>query len=520
MGTLREDLACRAEEVRETHISWVFLHDTRVLKVKKPVDFGFLDFRTLTARRLACEAEVTLNRRLAPDVYLGIRAVVRDADGNHRIGPAAEGEVVDWAVEMVRLPDAHRADVLLERGALDSVAIDRLAQALARFHQRCVTDEHIRSFGSAAQIRENVEENFAQTCQTMLDHLSSREAASIERAQLDYLALHEAQLVERIDHGRIREGHGDLRLEHVYLDGDALQILDCIEFNERFRHADVAADLAFLSMDLAWHGRVDLAERLLATYARASGDFGLYAVVDFYEGYRAFVRGKIASLIADDRHATPRARERAHTQARRYFLLALATSRPPLLPPLVISVGGLIASGKSSVADDLGLALGAPVISSDHTRKRLHSVPPEHSLADTPGAYGTDANLRVQEEMLRNAQSVLASRRPVIFDATHRTRESREAARALAREHGVPYLFIECRAPLATLRSRLEERVRHGGSESDAGPELLERFVSLWEAPTELPEDEHLVLDTTLPLADNRALLRAHINGHPGGLTG
>ena len=525
MGTLRDDLAAVAIELRETHISWVFLHEARVFKVKKPVDFGFLDFSTREARQRACSAEVQLNRRLAPEVYRGVRDVVRDERGNHRIVGMFESkrpdeELVDHAVEMERLPDEERADVLLERGVLDFGAIDRVALTLARFHQRCPTDQHIREFGRVRQIRENVEENFAQTRDTVFEHLTADEVEQILEAQRDFLAEEEELLDERAARGRVREGHGDLRLEHVYLGRDEIRVLDCIEFNERFRHADVAADLAFLSMDLAWHGRVDLAERLLATYARESNDFELYRVIDFYEAYRAYVRGKIASLVAADPHASALARERAHQQARRYYLLALAAQRPPLAAPIVISVGGLIASGKSTVADDLGRALGAPVVSSDRTRKHLYGVDALQSLGEVPGAYSTDANERVQGAMVAAAEAVLESGRPVILDATHRSASARHAARALAARQDVPFLFLECQVPLEVLRARLERRRAEGRSESDAGPELLERFVSLWEPPSELPAGERLVLDTSRPLAAHREILRAAIPGHPAGLLG
>ncbi len=284
----------RSVEVRETHISCVFLGDEQVFKIKKPVDLGFLDFRTIEARKRACDAEVTLNRRLAPDVYLGVVPVVRGRDGTFAFG--GEGALVDWAVHMRRMPDTLRADVRLSEGRLDAASLDALARRLADFHREAPSSDEIGEYGLPAAIRTNVTENFAQARASIGEHLTPREAAEIEASQLEFLRRNEGLFEARVAAGRVRDGHGDLRLEHVYvgLDG-ALTVLDCIEFNERFRFADVCADVAFLAMDLAWHGRADLAERFLASYARASGDYDLYALVDFYESYRAYVRGKVST---------------------------------------------------------------------------------------------------------------------------------------------------------------------------------------------------------------------------------
>ncbi|MEE8525964.1 MAG: hypothetical protein V3T72_18665 [Thermoanaerobaculia bacterium] len=259
-------------ELVETHISWVFLGDGEVWKVKKPVDFGFLDFSTSEKRRRACEAEIDLNRRLAPDVYLGVAAVTRDSQGRHRIG--GSGEPVDWAVHMKRLPDADRADVRLGAERLDAAQIEQIAAYLAAFHARSRCDRETARYGTVEAIGRNVRENFEQTRDVICAHLSAAEAAEIEAWQNRFLADNASLFAARVAAGRVRDGHGDLRLEHVYLDQeDRPTVVDCVEFNERFRYADVCADVAFLAMDLAWHQRVDLAERLLAAYAREANDF-------------------------------------------------------------------------------------------------------------------------------------------------------------------------------------------------------------------------------------------------------
>lgn len=513
VAALVRDLADQSEELRETHISWVFLRGDSAYKVKKPVSLGFLDFTTIERRREACEAEARLNARLAPDVYRGVCAVVRDEAGRHRIG--GEGRVVDWAVHMRRLRDEDRADVLLGRDALAVADIDRVAARIAAFHERARCDGETARFGTPEAIAINVRENFDQTRERIGEVLELREAHEVEHWQACFLEAKEDLLRERIRAGRVRDGHGDLRLEHVYLEGarrEHLVIVDCIEFNERFRFADVCADLAFLSMDLAWHDRVDLAERLLATYARETSDFDLYALIDFYESYRAYVRGKVAMILAADEGAPLELRERARDEARRYFRLALASEKKPLLPPIVIAVGGVLASGKSTLADRLGARMGAPTINSDRIRKHMLGARPTEKLYEGSwsGAYDPRFTEAVYREVERAAKVVVCSGRPVILDATFRSASMRRDARELARTLDVPFLFIECRADLDVCRERLRQRAREE-SVSDGRLEIFDDFVAHWEPVTELAAQEHLVVRTDGPIEDALSALGERI---------
>lgn len=505
MASLLTDLA-GIGELRETHISWVFLGPQRVLKIKKPVALGFLDFRSLDARKAACEAELEFNRRLAPDVYLRLVPIRRAADGVHR--PDGEGELVDWGVEMLRLPDADAADQRLREGRLTQAQVIALGVRLAQFHAQARTDEYTARFGSVDGIEHNVRENLQQTRDSAPQHLSAEQVREIERFQLGFIADHRALLERRAAQGHVRDGHGDLRLEHVYIaDDGVLQIIDCIEFNERFRFADVCADLAFLSMDLAWHERTDLAELLLATYARASNDFELYRLVDFYESYRAFVRAKVESIVVRDENQTAAARARAGVQARKHYLLALACGREPLQSPFVVAVGGIVASGKSTLADQISHVAAVPVVDADRTRKYLARSEPTQPLAGGAftaftGAYSKEATVAVYAEVLARADAVLTSGRPVVIDASFRERAWREAARDLARRHGVGFLFVECRPPLEVCRQRLEAR-ENKATISDARADLLDTFVANYEAVTEVVPAEHLVIDTTDALETN-----------------
>jgi aminoglycoside phosphotransferase family enzyme/predicted kinase len=519
VSLLKDDLHGPGIEVLETHASWVFLAADTVWKIKKPVDFGFLDFTTLEKRHAACEAEVRLNARLAPHVYQGVVPVTRDAAGRHRIG--GDGEVVDWAVKMVRLPDAQRADLMLRVGLLGAGEVEELAEHIARFHARTPTSEEIARFGRPEALLANVRENFAQTRDTIRSILGDREATEIEAKQIGFLEEHRDLLDARLRAGRIRDGHGDLRLEHVYLPpGSAPTIIDCIEFNQRFRYADVCADIAFLSMDLERLGRVDLAERLLAAYARASDDYDLYPLVNFYRGYRAYVRGKVASMLSADGGADFLTRERARKDARRSYLLALVEGREALLKPVVVAVGGIIASGKSTIAERVATMMGAPIVDADRTRKAMLGVQPTTRIDDAvwSGAYAPDFTERVYTELLRRAGCVLSSGRPVVLDATFRSRAEREAARALGRDRGVPFYFVECRVDREECRRRLHHR---GGepSVSDGRLEIFDAFVARWEPVDELPAAEHLVVDTSRPIESNAERLRDELPTWPPGLT-
>jgi hypothetical protein len=512
-------LAIGAVELVETHVSRVFLRGAEVIKVKKPVSLGFLDFRTLEQRKAACEAEVRLNARLAPHVYRGVVPIRLGGDGRARLG--GDGPIVDWAVHMARLPDERRADVLLARGELSADMIDAVARRIAAFHAAIPSDDHATRFGAPEVIRGNVEENFAQTRGSIRRYLDASEAEEIVRWQTSFVRDHEDLLLERMKKGRVRDGHGDLRLEHVYFEeGRAPTILDCIEFNERFRFADVCADVAFLSMDLAGHGRVDLAEQLLARYARASNDYDLYALVDFYESYRAFVRGKIASVTAADEGVPAAARARAEDDARRYFLLALSADRRSLLAPAVVAVGGILASGKSTVAERIAAETSAPVVDADRTRKGMLGVAHEQPVHTGAwrGAYDPRFTEDVYAEVLRRAGVVLASGRPVVIDASFRSRATRAAARALAVEHGVPFRFVECRASPDVCRARLARREREPGV-SDGRLAIFDAFVSKFEPVTEIDAQEHVVLDTTRPWEESAARLHERLDTWPPGLT-
>jgi aminoglycoside phosphotransferase family enzyme/predicted kinase len=455
--------------LRTTHASWVFLTDADAWKVKRPVDLGFLDFRTVEARRRACEDEVRLNRRLAPGIYLGVEPVRSTEDGLSFQGP---GPVVDWAVHMRRLPDSASAAAMLGRGLLGAEALSALAKRLATFLDQARSTPEL---GAPQVLRGNVDENFAQAEPFVGDLVDRATFEDVRAFQLGALATRADRFVARVREGRIRDGHGDLRLEHVYFlpEPDGIVAIDCIEFNDRFRCGDAAGEAAFLAMELEAARRPDLAAGFLARFAEESDDFGLYGVVDFYLSYRAWVRGKVAAFLASDANGEPASRARKRDEAARLFALARALSGAPIDAPFVVAVGGIVGSGKSTLATALGQELAAPVVSSDRTRKALAG------LAATERGdrhlYTPEAIDRTYGEVIDRARRVLESGRGVILDATFLERRRRAAAAELARRAGARFAFLEaCCADRAVLRARLAGR-RGQPSASDAtDAELVE----------------------------------------------
>jgi aminoglycoside phosphotransferase family enzyme/predicted kinase len=486
----------RAIELIETHISWVLL-GPEVYKIKKPVRLPFVDFTSYEVRERACRTEVRINRRLAPHTYTGVVPIRKRPDG--RFTFECGGNVVEWAVAMKRLDESRRADVLVQNGELGPAHIDALADALARFHGSADRGDEISACGAADVVEKNVSDNFVDLHASAEGIVSPDVLAEIERWQREFLEERRALFASRIERGAICDGHGDLRLEHVFF-GDtpeAFEIIDGVEFSDRFRYADVCADIAFLAMDLSRFGRVDLAERLVARYARERADYDLYRLLDFYESYRACVRAKIAAAMASAPSSTEALAESARADARRYLLLADSVRRRSLLAPVLVVVAGSIATGKSTLAERLGEELSAAVISADRTRKdMLGLAPTTHANAGAwTGAYDPAFSQRVYREVLERADAVLASGRPVILDASFRTRAARDEARELARAHGVPLRVFECVVPIDVARRRLAQR-DPTKSVSDATPAILDSFAENFEPIHELDAAEHAVIDT------------------------
>ena len=305
-------------ELSQTHISWVFLTDRFAYKVKRPVDFGFLNFTTLRRRHFYLNQELLLNRRLCPEIYLEVLPIAAQRDGV-RVG--GRGHPVEYALKMVRLPQERMMDEVADRGELKGEHLDRIIARLVPFYEEAETGLWIDKYGEPAVIAFNHRENFSRTQALVGEMLSGELYAGIQAFSLGFLKERRRLLLRRIQEGRIRDCHGDLHMKNICL-ADGVYIYDCIEFNPRFRYGDVAADIDFLAMDLDFHGLKELSRYFVERFAQAAGDPELLEVLDFYKCYRAYVRGKINAFVAQDPEQSAPARERAREQARAYFALA------------------------------------------------------------------------------------------------------------------------------------------------------------------------------------------------------
>jgi aminoglycoside phosphotransferase family enzyme/predicted kinase len=523
--------------VIQTHASAVVLTPERVYKLKKPKNFGFFDFSTPALRRHFCIQEVRINSRLAPEVYLGIAPVLAFSDGRFCFGPVfslddvplpgsplAGGSVVDYAVVMVRLPDEAMLASRLREGVASSSLLAAIARYIAAFHTHTLTNEHIASFGSLDVIRGNWEENFEQMKPYLGRTLDTFTYDRIVEYVHRFLEERAALFVSRVQDGRIRDCHGDLRLQHVYiLDEQAasthpfshLAILDGIEFNERFRYSDVASEVAFLAMELDAAGRPDLARTFIHTYVTETGDQALLELLPFYSCYRACVRGKVLSFQLDEPEVPETQQEVARQEAGSLFALAEHYASGPTRPT-VIMIGGLMGTGKSTLALALKRELGWELFSSDAVRKHLAQLDPAQPQAEAfgQGWYSSGWTSRTYHALRALASTALARGRSVLLDASYMRRADRQALAQAAAAYGAPVLFVECICAREDALSRLAQRWRmrvdarqlppeEASAASDGRPDLYDAQCAGWESfvAQEEPYIRRAVVTTMLPLA-------------------
>ncbi len=485
----------------QTHVSWVFIAGDRVYKVKKPVNFGFLDFSTLRKRAQACRREITLNRRLAPGLYLGTVPVyakgtdLKSVPGRGGFSLTPPGQIVDYAVVMRLLPQARLLTSLLARGAADAADLRRVARRIAAFHARAAPAAP--RWRRVAVLAENLRENFRETLPFLERTVSGGDYLLVWDYNHDFLERRRALLEKRTREGRIRDGHGDLHAEHVSIERSRVRIYDCIEFSDRLRQCDVAADIAFLYMDLLHHRRPDLATALMDEYLRRTGDWEVRLLVPFYACYRAVVREKVESFRLADPGIPAAHKRTAARRARSYFRLARELARRDARPRLII-VGGLPGSGKSTIAHALAGRIGADCIASDLLRKGLAGADPgeRRPAAVGAGIYAAGMTDLTYRELFVQAERQLRAGHSVVLDATFGRAADRRRAAGLARAVGGVLVAVECGCPVKVARERLKSRSLPGyAGPSDAGWEVyrsMRRTFDPW------PEAERV--DTTRPI--------------------
>lgn len=467
----------RGFRVLETHISWVILTGDLAYKIKKPVDFGFLDFTRLADRRHFCEEELRLNRRLSGDLYQRVVAI-----GGMPDAPVLDGggEPIEYAVQMREFPQSQLLDALQARGALPVAVLEALARRIARFHAEtpAAADGHPQR--QPAALRAPMIQNFRMIRPWLTDADDLRQLDRLEQQLAERYARLEPVLAQRIRDDRVRECHGDLHLGNIALiDGEAVPF-DGIEFNDAFRLIDVASDIAFLVMDLESRGLTGAARRVLNAWLEESGDYGALAVMDFYRAYRALVRAKV-NLLRLGQEPDEARRGPILAEYRRYAALAEHVGQRS--SPFVAITCGVSAVGKSRVALTVVEACGAVRVRSDVERKRMLGGQPL-ALGDQTdvGIYGAAATVATYDRLLTLAGDILSAGYPVVLDATFLQRSRRAEAAALAAGRALPFRILHCTANEAVIRERLAQRRAAGQDPSDATEAVVRRQLSSGEA--------------------------------------
>ncbi|HVB41949.1 MAG TPA: AAA family ATPase [Streptosporangiaceae bacterium] len=459
-------------DLAQTHTALVFFVGDRAYKLKKPVKTGFLDFSTRQARAAACERETELNRRFAPDVYLGV-AEVRD--------PA--GEVCDHLVVMRRMPAGRRLGTLVRAGQPVEKPLRQVARMLAAAHAAAPRSAEISEQGSSQELGRRWQENVEQIRPLRGELITDADIDEVARLAGRYLAGRAPLFDARIRAGRIVDGHGDLLTGDIFCLDDGPRVLDCLEFDDRLRWVDGLDDAAFLAMDLERIGAPGLAERFIAWYAEYSADPAPASLVHHYVAYRAFVRAKVGCLRASqggDPQAGP--------EVRQLTAMTLAHLRAGAVR--LVLVGGLPGTGKSSLAGAVADRLGYVVLSSDRIRKELAGLDP---LAPAPAPYGegiysAEWTERTYAELLRRAEALLAAGESVILDATWTSAVQRAAAAEVAGRGAAELVQVRCAVPAGVAAARMSRRT---GSASDA-----DSAIAAAMAAGEEPWPEAVTIDT------------------------
>jgi uncharacterized protein len=454
----------------QTHISHLFLTGRQVYKIKKPLDLGFLDFTTLARRRHFCRQEVLLNRRLTEDLYLGVVAITSSGE-KFRIN--GRGRVREYAVLMREMPQERMMDHLLADGRVTKKEIRALVRRLVPFYQQARTGKGIDPFGRIEIIVKNTEENFLQTRPYLGSLITLKAADRLHFRCRAFLKRNPDLFQKRIREGRIRDCHGDLHSGNICLE-EKVQIYDCIEFNHRFRYADIASDLAFLAMDLDYYGCPDLSTLLIREYTRLSGDRDLPRVLHFYKAYRAHVRAKVHAFAAGDLELPAADRKSHRRAAKNYFRLAVRYGDQLPIPQLVV-VFGLMGTGKTTLARALAEKTGWAVFSSDEVRKKLRGLSPTTKKWEPfgQGIYSEEMSRRTYDRMREAAWKRLQRGKSVILDGSYKRQGERLALMDLAETAGAEIRFIECRVPVTVIQQRLEQRNREKNVVSDGRWEIF-----------------------------------------------
>ncbi|MBW4580591.1 MAG: AAA family ATPase [Tildeniella nuda ZEHNDER 1965/U140] len=473
----------------QTHISYVLLTGDYAYKVKKPMNFGFLDFSTLEKRHHFCDEELRLNQRGAAELYLSVLPIIQTGE---RFQLDGTGDAIEYTVKMQQFPQSSLFTELFDRGELTASLLEQLAQVLADFHARGATSDYIRSFGTVENIRAAIDENYEQTIQ-YVGGPQTQQQFDETRQYTDRLFTEQQALFDsRVKHNWIRECHGDVHLRNIAFWHDKILLFDCIEFNEPFRFVDVMFDIAYIIMDLDARDRRDLSNLFLNAYLEQTGDWEGLQVLPLYLSRQSYVRAKVTSFLLSDPSVPEATKQEASATAARYYRLAWEYTQPQ--QGRLILMAGLSGSGKSTVARQLAQQLGGIQLRSDAVRKHLAGIPLDsHGNNDL---YTPEMTQKTYDRLLHLGITLATQGYTVILDAKYDRQALREAAIAQAQAHHLPLQILHCMAPLPVLQERLHQR---RDDISDATADLLSQ--QHMDAFGEAEQAYVTALDTTQDLA-------------------
>lgn len=457
----------------QTHISYVLLTGEYSYKVKKPVNFGFLDFSTLGQRRHFCQEELRLNRRLSPRLYLAVVPITGDAAQYQlALDPQSPDEVVEYAVQMRQFEQEQLFSHLFEQGALTLEQMQTLGKLVASFHTTAATNAEIQAFGDVQAVRAVAEDNYQTSLPYVGRAQTQTQLTQTQAFTEDFFKAHRDWFAQRQAEGKIRECHGDLHLNNVCRYQDQIQVFDCIEFNQEFRRTDVMYDAAFMVMDLEFQGRPDLANAFLNAYLEQTGDYWGAALLPLYLSMRAYIRAKVGSLMLDDPGIPETQKQQAQERAAAYYHLAWEYTQRS--PGKIFLMSGLSGSGKTTVARQIAQKINAVHIRSDAVRKQLAGIPLDQR-GDQDGAYGSgiyspEMTQKTYDRLLELGIFLAQQGLPVIMDAKYDRQDLRQDAIAQAQANQVPIQILHCTAPMDVLQARLQARQ---GDIADATADLL-----------------------------------------------
>jgi len=490
-------------ELVQTHISWVFLAGPFVYKIKKPVDFGFLDFTTLEKRHFYCLEELRLNKRLCPEIYLKVEPIVQ-LDNGFRLGNK-DGHVVEWCLVMKRMPEQGMMGKLIEKDEIYEKDIENILSKLVTFYKEAATGPGVDEYGKLDVIIQNTEENFDQTVDFINKLIPENLYNSIVKYTRNFIKENKELFNKRIEQGFIREGHGDLYSANICFDREKndVYIFDCIEFNKRFRCGDVASDIAFLAMDLDFNGLADLSLYFVEKFQKDYPDPDLIKLLNFYKCYRAYVRGKIACFTWSDPGIDPETKTKLKQQADDYFRQA-ALYAGGLPSPTLLVFFGLSGTGKTTIASTLAQKKAIPYFNSDKVRKEIVAGIPASEKHHDPfgkGLYSPEMTQKTYKALARLAGRQLARGYSVAVDATFQDESHRERMVKLAKSLGARVIFVLCKASDEVIKQRLEKR-QSETQPSDGRWEIYLKQKERFKEPDIIEGAELLKIDTAKPVEE------------------